>query len=106
MADGIAFVADGIATFFMTDVIVIMEMEKPFCVTADVSTVAEGTVTLYRWLMWLPLWQMELPHVLNKSIGVAVGIASYVLADVIANCGRWNNHMCDGWCYYHLWQME
>ena len=31
MADGIAIVADGTATFVMTDVIVIMEMEKPFC---------------------------------------------------------------------------
>ena len=51
MADGIAFVADGIATFVMTDVIVIMEMEKPFCVTADVSTVTDGAVTLYRWLI-------------------------------------------------------
>ena len=28
MADGIAIVADGIATFVMTDVIVIMEMEN------------------------------------------------------------------------------
>ena len=46
-ADGIAIVADGIATFVMTDVIVIMEMEKQFCVTADVFTVADGTVTLY-----------------------------------------------------------
>ena len=63
MADGIAFVADGIATFVMTDFIVIMEMEKPFCVIADISTVADGTVTLYGWLMLLPLWQMELPCV-------------------------------------------
>ena len=30
MADGIAFVADRIATFVMTDVIVIMEMENHF----------------------------------------------------------------------------
>ena len=49
MADGIAIVADGIATFVMTDVIVIMEMENHF-VTADVFTVADETVTIV-WLM-------------------------------------------------------
>ena len=49
MADGIAIVADGIATFVMTDVIVIMEMENHF-VTADVFTVADETVT-FLWLM-------------------------------------------------------
>ena len=42
MADGIAIVVDGIATFVMTDVIVIWEMEKPFCVTADVPTVVQS----------------------------------------------------------------
>ena len=46
-----AIVADGIPTFVMIDVIVIMEMEKKtFFVTADVFTVADGTV-YFVWLM-------------------------------------------------------
>ena len=43
MADGIAIVADGIATFVMTDVIVIVELNNHFVGAADVS---DGTATL------------------------------------------------------------
>ena len=65
MADGITIVADGMATLVLTDVTVIVEMEKPPCQTADVSTVTDGTATLYGWLILLSLWQMELPLIID-----------------------------------------
>ena len=48
--------------------------------------------------MLLPLWWMELPHLLQADVitNVADGTAACVTADVIANCGRWNSHFC-GW---------
>ena len=64
MADAIATVADVIATLVMTDVIVIVEMT--ILCNSWYYTVAEGTVTLYEWLMLLPLWQMVLPLIIDK----------------------------------------
>ena len=60
--------------------------------------------------MLLPLWQMVLPLMIDKSYDsvadgiatsmladiltkVADGIATYLIADVIATCGRWNGHI-------------
>ena len=79
MADVIAIVADGITTCKMADVIAIVANGMPHCEMAVViAIVADGIATCKmadviancgrwnnhteRWLMLLPLWQMEKPH--------------------------------------------
>ena len=32
---------------------------------------------------------------------VADGMATCKMADINADCGRWNSHFIDGWCYCH-----
>ena len=41
------------------------------------------------------MWQMEWPHLcwLMLLPKVAEGIATYLMAEVIATCGRWNGHI-------------
>ena len=55
------------------------------------------------WLMLLPKWQMELPHMNGLMLlpNVADGTATYVTADEFVYCGRWNSHLVTGWCYCH-----
>ena len=80
MTDVIVIVADGITTL----------RHKAWC-----CTVADGIATLCGWLMLLPLWQMELPHCEWADVIaiVADGIDTCEMADVNADCGRWNSHL-------------
>ena len=50
------------------------------------------------WLMLLPKWQMELPHMNGLMLlpNVADGTATYVRADDFVYCGRWNSHCVTG----------
>ena len=50
------------------------------------------------WLMLLPWWYMELPHLNGLMFlpNAADGTATYVTADKFVCCGRWNGHYVTG----------